>query len=281
MTKTPASAQHYLECEECEEDPAKFFCNTCAGHLCEPCKKKHEIKKITRNHEILSLHSKNEDMIDLLTCPKHTKKKLECYCTPCREPVCTDCIIQSHNGHPVKYIATVYKEFKNHSKEKKEKIENVLLPSHRELLAKEKEKRSAFRKQADEIQEKIDAHTQSLVEMIKSIGQQTVVSLRKTEKEGLQEMDKFQDSLEEKINKLQLLSKQISTNLKAKPHPSMFKLIDSDDLKSFQTLPCSVQYSLTDFQPQNMNIENIFGKSPVLDTRNSQRENYSVSYIRV
>lgn len=266
MAKALASAQHYLECEECEENPAKFLCKTCAGHLCEPCKSKHEQKKITRNHEILSLHSKNEDMLDLFMCPNHAKKKLECYCTPCSKPVCTDCIIQSHNGHPVKSLATVYQEFKDYSSQKKDQIENVLLPSHREMLAQETEKRSAFRKRADEIQEKIHAHTQSVVEIVKNIGQQTVINLRKAENEGLQDMDTIRNSLDEKINRLQQLSKKLSANLEAKPHPSIFKSIESDDLRSFQTLPCSAEYRLTDFEPRYLNIENMFGNSPVLDT---------------
>eukprot|EP00105_Crassostrea_gigas_P029024 XP_011450838.1 PREDICTED: transcription intermediary factor 1-beta-like [Crassostrea gigas] len=264
MAKASTTAQHFLECEECEENPAKYFCKTCAGHLCESCKNIHERKKITKYHEILPLHSKNEDMLDLIPCPKHGKKYLECYCTSCSEPVCTDCIMQSHNGHPMKALATVYKEIKDYSKEKRDKIENVLLPSHIELLADEKEKRSAFRKEADKIQQKIDAHTKSMVEKVKKVGQQTVVNLRKAEKEGLQEMDKFKDSLEEKINKLQLMSKQLSANLEAKSHPSIFNLISNEDLKSFQTLPCSAEYTLTDFWPQTLNVDYMSSKSPVL-----------------
>lgn len=34
-------------------------------------------RKKTRNHEILSLISNNEGMVDLLYCTEHTKKKLE------------------------------------------------------------------------------------------------------------------------------------------------------------------------------------------------------------
>lgn len=281
MAKASASAQHYLECDECEENPAKFLCKTCEGHLCELCKIKHEKRKITRNHEILSLYSKNEDLLDLISCPKHTKKKLECYCTPCSEPVCTDCIMQSHNGHLVKPLAIVYKQFKDYSKQQKEKIENVLLPSHRDFLAKTKERRSAFRKKADEMQEKIDVHTQRMVEIVKNVGQQTVVNLRKAENEGLEKMDTFIDTLEEKIDKLQLLSEKISATFTAKPQPTTFLSIENDDLKSFQTTPISVEYTLTDFQPQNMNIENMFGKSPVLETRTSHGITYPESYMQV
>lgn len=69
--------RHDIHLFFCEENPAKFLCKTCPGHLCENCKTEHKKKKKTRNHEILSLISNNEGMVDLLYCTEHTKKKLE------------------------------------------------------------------------------------------------------------------------------------------------------------------------------------------------------------
>lgn len=238
----------------------------CQGYLCEPCKREHGKKKITRNHEIVSLTSNNEDMVDLLYCTRHTKKKLECYCNRCKKPVCTDCIIQSHNGHSVKSLSTFYKELTDHFKQEKEEIENVLLPRHMELLAKEKEKRSEFTKKAKEIQMKIDAHTQSVVVMVQNAGKQIVESLRNAEKDGLREMDKFTESIEEKINQLQLMRIQISAKIEAKPDDSIFKPIYTNNLERFQSLPTSPDYTLTDFQPHNVNNELSLGIPPVLDS---------------
>lgn len=59
----------------------------------------------------------------------------------------------------------------------------------------------------------------------------------------------------------------------------MFMSNNSYDLKSFQTLPSPAVYTLTDIQPQEMNIENIFGKPSVLNIECSQKENCFVSYI--
>lgn len=38
MAKASTSAQHYLECDNCEENPATFLCKACEGRLCEPLK---------------------------------------------------------------------------------------------------------------------------------------------------------------------------------------------------------------------------------------------------
>lgn len=46
--------------------------------------------KMTRKHQIVSLISSNQDVVDLLYCTTHTKKKLECYCDRFIEPVCTN-----------------------------------------------------------------------------------------------------------------------------------------------------------------------------------------------
>lgn len=53
----------------------------------------------------------------------------------------------------------------------------------------------------------------------------------------------------------------------------MFMSNNSHDLKSFQTLPSPAEYTLTDIQPQEMNIENTFGKPSVLNIECSQKEN--------
>lgn len=265
MAKTSTSAQHYLECDNCEENPAKFLCKMCAGHLCEQCKSKHERKKITRNHEILPLTSTNQELLDLLMCPNHEKKKLECYCDRCSEPVCTECIIQSHNGHSVKSLTTVYKEFTDYSKRQKEEIENVIIPKYKKLLANEKEKRFVFTARADEIQKKIDEHTQRVVEMVKRTGQRTVESLRKAERDGLWEMDKFKDCIEKKLHELELISEELSANIEAKPQTSMLKSVHSHELDSFQTLPSTTDYTLTEFEPLNFDKDIRFGKPPVLE----------------
>lgn len=42
MATANVTAQHFVECDSCEENPANFLCKTCPGHLCETCKTEHE-----------------------------------------------------------------------------------------------------------------------------------------------------------------------------------------------------------------------------------------------
>lgn len=93
MAAAPLPDQPNINCKSCKEALVKFRCKTCSAHFCKTCTKVHK----TESHEIESLTSNCEGMLDNLFCLDHTK--LECYCKLCERPVCTDCIVESHNGH--------------------------------------------------------------------------------------------------------------------------------------------------------------------------------------
>lgn len=101
MANAKTSAQHYLECEDCEERPSIFLCKTCSGHLCKTCRNDHERKKLTRGHVVVLLTSNNLTSEEILycTCSGHIKRKLEYHCD---KSVCAECIGLYHKGHAKK-----------------------------------------------------------------------------------------------------------------------------------------------------------------------------------
>lgn len=127
MATANVTAQHFVECDSCEENPANFLYKTCPGHLCDTCK---------TEHEIVNLGAGNDKVVDLLFCAKHTNKKLECYCVQCNSPICTDCIIKSHNSHFVRALSSVYKEIRDDLSMKKEEIDNIFYLSTGKFLQK-------------------------------------------------------------------------------------------------------------------------------------------------
>uniref|UniRef100_K1Q9V5 Fibronectin type-III domain-containing protein 3a n=1 Tax=Magallana gigas TaxID=29159 RepID=K1Q9V5_MAGGI len=172
----------------------------------------------------------------------------------------------SHNGHSVESLSTVYKRTTDQAREQKEKIDNILLPKYRELVSNETAKESALKRRAEEIKKKIEAHTESLVEMIITIGTQTVEDLSKKEKDGLREIEQTKNNFKKQIDELQLMSRTISTDIEAKPGVSFFKLVEKNNLDRFErTLP-NTDYSLTDFQPGDIKlaIQDNFGTRPIL-----------------
>ena len=198
MTTYQSRAQHFVECDECEDNPANFFCKTCPGNLCEKCKSQHKIRKITKNHEIKEFGTDNEELVDFLYCSDHIRKRIECYCDPCKKPVCTDCIVLFHNGHVVRTISSAYKEIKEEMQTHKDAIDQYFLPKYTWLLGREAKKRSELKKQANKIQKEIRAYTQNIIEMVKSIGEKTVQDLHDQEKNGLRQINETSDELKKK-----------------------------------------------------------------------------------
>lgn len=252
-----------MKCDICEEKPAKFLCKNCSGHLCEKCKSEHAKTKMFKKHEVVPWET-NEDLVSILHCTDHTKKKLECFCDRCEKPVCTECMLLFHNGHCIKTLSDGYREIKDKTLKQTEKIENEILPKYAEVLAKESNKRSALTKRSAEIEQTIHTHTQSLIEMIKKVSAQTVHNLKEEEKKGLQEISSFQESVSKKINVLEQKSKTLHAEVKGNPEVLFFSSRRKDELEQYQVLPVppASHYLLDGFCPGSLSlrvIENGFG----------------------
>ncbi|XP_061190796.1 E3 ubiquitin-protein ligase TRIM71-like [Saccostrea echinata] len=263
MATPISSAQHYVECENCEENPAQFLCKTCPGHLCETCKTEHETRKITKNHEIIHLHRNREGSLGLLYCGKHTVNKLEWYCSPCKEPVCTKCLMESHNGHKLEDIAATYQDIISKLKEEKEEIEGVLLPKYREMLSKEKSKKSEISKRTDEVKQQIEDHTKSIMDQVTMLKDNAIQNLQEEGKKALELVEDTEKEIERRIETLNRLNEDITNNMGANPGIVFFTNIDANTLQDMQGFPSTVNYKLTDFKPGDLFIsEHHFGTCP-------------------
>ena len=264
------SAQHFLECDQCEVNPAKFICKTCPGQLCEECKTEHEKKKLTKNHDITEYTSENVEFYDLLYCFDHKTKSLEYFCKFCEKPICAECILESHNGHTIQKLSEVHKEIKEDLQRKKKEIQKNLLPKYRELLEKENEKCTAFSKQADEIEIQIKAHTENLVKVANQMGRTAIQELELKKKEGLCIFDDSKGILQKSIDKLQLADNRLSENIETKPGLAFFQPMDKNQLEEFQRPPVLVDCKLGIFRPKNIDkkITQSFGKLPCLEKVN-------------
>ena len=65
-----------------------------------------------------STHRKTE-FYNLLYCFDHKTKSLEYFCKFCENPICAECILESHNGHAIQKLSEVHKEIKEDLKRKK------------------------------------------------------------------------------------------------------------------------------------------------------------------
>ncbi|XP_062605414.1 E3 ubiquitin-protein ligase TRIM9-like [Saccostrea cucullata] len=266
MATARSFGQHFLECENCEENPAQFLCKTCPGHLCEKCKTEHEARKITKTHDIMHMHINREDRMGLIYCAKHTVNKLEWYCSPCKEPVCSKCLIESHNGHKLEELEKMYKEIRMKFKKEKKEIENTLLPKFRGLLNNEKTKKLEISKRTEEVQKQIKDHTKSIIQKVIVMENETLQCLLLEKERVIGAVEKTELEIEHRISTLETINEGITANLDADPGISFFRNTDSFLSKGMQVLPSSVNYKLNNFQPvdtSELTTEGLFGKSPI------------------
>ncbi|XP_048751429.2 tripartite motif-containing protein 45-like [Ostrea edulis] len=249
MATAPSFAQHYIECDNCEENPAQFVCKTCSGHLCDSCKSEHERRKITRNHDIIHLTSEKGDIMERLYCSKHRNQKLKCYCSPCQTPICTQCMMETHNGHEVENLTIAYNRIKDELQKENNEIETILLPKYEELLAMENEKEAHMSKRTDDVQKQIENHADRLINRLTAIKKKRVQDLRQKEKKALESVANSKTEIESRIKALKEIKTQISNNLGAKPGVIFFKVTNGNRLKKMREYSNPIEYELNDFIP--------------------------------
>ncbi|XP_062605413.1 E3 ubiquitin-protein ligase TRIM45-like [Saccostrea cucullata] len=248
MATTASSAQHYIECENCEENPSKFLCRTCSGHLCEICKTDHEMRKLTRHHEITELTLDKEYTAERLHCFVHITKKLECYCSPCQQPICTQCLIETHNGHKVENLEEMHMKIRRDLQMEKEEIETVLMPKYQELLWKEEAKTSDSSHRTDQVQKQIKDHTEKIITRVILLQEERVRNLRKEEEKVLKSIQDSKDVIEKGIQQLTIMQTQITSNLEERQGIKVFIPVDRTTLNEPRKFQSNIAYKIEDFQ---------------------------------
>ncbi|XP_063427021.1 uncharacterized protein LOC134710575 [Mytilus trossulus] len=182
-TQTPAV------CQLCEESSdIKWKCINCDVFMCQLCTTKiHTKLKSTDQHELINLKDfGSEDVakairkVDLRTmpCTDHSDQICCAFCTDCDQPVCIDCLIDSHKKHEYTKLNEVYdtaiyemKVLQNKLESclqfygnEKERLEKLLLDGDKkfkeikdQILLTEKEIKETVSKYAKELLQELES----------------------------------------------------------------------------------------------------------------------------
>ncbi|XP_071160541.1 E3 ubiquitin-protein ligase TRIM71-like [Mytilus edulis] len=193
-------AQTPAMCQFCEESSdIKWKCINCDVFMCQLCTTKiHTKLKSTDHHELINLKDYgSEDVakairkVDLKTmsCTSHTDQICCAFCTDCDQPVCVDCLIDSHKKHECTKLNEVYDmaifemtalQNKLESSQEilgneKERLEKLLLDGDKnyqeikdEILLTKKEMTETISKYAKQLLDDLDAIWKPTENMIKT-----------------------------------------------------------------------------------------------------------------
>ena len=104
-------------CDSCDENSPIAYCTECDHLLCNACFDAHQKLKVLRSHSSFTLkeaqNMSRDKLIKMLSsssssspmCHDHDDQKLRIYCQQCAIPLCVECTIITHNGHPVHEVS--------------------------------------------------------------------------------------------------------------------------------------------------------------------------------
>ena len=101
-------------CDSCDENSPIAYCTECDKLFCNKCWEHHQGLKFLRSHSFFTLkeaqNMSQDKLIKMLPssspiCHDHDDQKLKIYCQQCTIPVCVECTIISHKGHPVDEVS--------------------------------------------------------------------------------------------------------------------------------------------------------------------------------
>ena len=100
-------------CDSCDENSPIAYCTECEKLFCNKCWEYHQGLNFLRSHSSFTLkeaqNMSRDKLIKMLPsspmCHDHDDQKLRIYCQQCTIPVCVECTIISHKGHPVHEVS--------------------------------------------------------------------------------------------------------------------------------------------------------------------------------
>ena len=101
-------------CDSCHENSPIAYCTECDELFCCRCWEHHQGLKKSSSHSSFTLKEAQNTSRDNLTkmlpssspmCHDHVDQKLNFYCNQCTIPVCVECTIKKHKGHPVTEVS--------------------------------------------------------------------------------------------------------------------------------------------------------------------------------
>jgi len=109
LSNSQQSKKQKLSCAV-EGNEVTCYCLECKEYLCEICKKAHQKRKVSKDHQLIPIDEiKDEDQIKAnpqIYCQVHQQKELDLLCNDCKEPICSICV-PKHPSHKILTLSEV------------------------------------------------------------------------------------------------------------------------------------------------------------------------------
>ena len=190
-----AALNNPVPCNICEDQVAKFHCNTCGDALCQTCKTYHLKSRATRDHDIVPYAKKlNPKFLVGLLCHTHKTDGPEYWCDTCSAPICGPCIIKEHKGHQISSITTILSQKRDAMLEDMKGLRDETVGKWAEVLKDAKKITTDFLGRIDEIDQELAYRAKAMhkqVDAIHTASKQTLQDMRMSGLTKLQDQEKY------------------------------------------------------------------------------------------
>ncbi|XP_072163691.1 E3 ubiquitin-protein ligase Midline-1-like [Diadema setosum] len=128
-------------CETDEEPLAVSYCQDCAKNMCKSCERAHSAWKPVSNHEVVPVSEVLSGKVPLRRrrkCKTHPSADEDCFCTHCRENICSTCGMLEHMqaGHQLEKAAVHEEKVMKNIKELQEwaKLKKTTIENHIDFI---------------------------------------------------------------------------------------------------------------------------------------------------
>ncbi|XP_072163696.1 uncharacterized protein [Diadema setosum] len=128
-------------CEMDEKPPAVSYCQDCAKNMCKSCENGHSIWKPFSNHEVVLVNEVLSGKVPLRRrrkCKTHPSVDEDCFCTHCRENICSTCGMLEHmqEGHQLEKAVVHEEKVMKNIKELQEwaNIKKTIIENHIDII---------------------------------------------------------------------------------------------------------------------------------------------------
>ncbi|XP_062596227.1 uncharacterized protein LOC134257648 [Saccostrea cucullata] len=225
----PGTPQHFLECgiEDCDRN-CEFYCNICHTRLCKQCRDEHLRNPETKTHEVV-LYQQRKRQLPTEKCKIHPTKDIELLCEECKIPICSKCKAnQAHRGHTFIDLESIYSEKFSHCQEEIAKIHEYFLPTSQDIQKEIKDNATEIKKIMDDIRTSMKAEAESLKSLVDKVTSENMEEVNKIEQSLLEKLNSQDTTIEKYITHLNDLDKKFHVYMSSlKPT----KLFTAEDMK--------------------------------------------------
>nr|XP_022338021.1 uncharacterized protein LOC111133699 [Crassostrea virginica] len=262
------SGQDVMRCTACVTALAPMYCEVCHIDLCKDCAEKHIADK-SKVHRIVSL----KQFLAAPKCQDHPNKQCELHCEQCDVPICSQCVIsKKHKHHGFVDILENCQKKQEVLKKDLEEFEKSIYPIYQEAALRISHQRINRSKNSQKLKTTIQNHGDMLHKEIDSIIQEMQSKIDDDDAQYLALLDKREKEIKRNISQIS----EIILNLK--------RLLESGNVnivakyksrnREFRMLPTIPNVSVPNFQPQEINREELLKQFGSLTHLSKDEEGY-------